>query len=68
MNDDSDLEKSLVDWVIDVPASEAVFIAYGLDYSCGGKSLEYVCRQHALDPREILNKIREALAAQRASQ
>jgi regulator of cell morphogenesis and NO signaling len=61
MNDD-DLEKSLVDWVIDVPASRTVFEECGLDYSCAGKSLEYVCRQRGIHPEDVLAKIRRAVA------
>ena len=40
-----DLETSVPDWVIDHPESTAVFNELGIDASCAGKSLEYVCRQ-----------------------
>lgn len=59
---DHDLERSLVDWVIDVPESRIVFEAFGLDYSCAGKSLEYVCRQRGIHPQDVLAKIHRAVA------
>ena len=49
-----DLDSSLPDWLIDVPASAAVFKRYNLDTSCGGKSLDYICRQSGIDPEIIL--------------
>jgi regulator of cell morphogenesis and NO signaling len=53
-----DGDSSLPDWLIDVPASAAVFAQYGLDTSCGGKSLDYVCRQAGLDPEQVLAELR----------
>jgi iron-sulfur cluster repair protein YtfE (RIC family) len=58
---DDDAEKSLVDWVIDVPAAQAVFEEFNLDYSCAGKSLAYVCRQRGISLRLVLSKIRGAM-------
>jgi regulator of cell morphogenesis and NO signaling len=55
-----DLETSIVDWVIDAPASVPIFQQFGIDYSCAGKSLEYACRQAGADPREVLVRLREA--------
>jgi regulator of cell morphogenesis and NO signaling len=52
-----DLDSSLPDWLIDVPGSADVFKRYGLDSSCGGKSLEYVCRQAGLDPEQVLREL-----------
>jgi len=52
-----DLDSSLPDWLIDVPSSAAVFQRLGLDASCGGKSLEYVCRQAGIDPRRVLDEL-----------
>jgi iron-sulfur cluster repair protein YtfE (RIC family) len=53
-----DGDSTLPDWLIDVPASAAVFKRYGLDTSCGGKSLGYVCRQAGIDPEHILRELR----------
>ena len=52
-----DLDSSLPDWLIDVPASAAVFKRWNLDTSCGGKSLDYICRQSGIDPRQVLNEL-----------
>jgi iron-sulfur cluster repair protein YtfE (RIC family) len=52
-----DGDSTLPDWLIDVPASAAVFERYGLDTSCGGKSLDYVCRQAGIDPERILREL-----------
>ena len=55
-----DLDKSVADWAIDYPASVAVFEAHGIDYCCGGKSLEYACRQAGINPQQIAEELREA--------
>ncbi len=55
---DCDLETSVPDWVIDHPETLAVFEQYGIDYGCGGKSLEYACRERGLSPREVLAALR----------
>ncbi|MCA9266166.1 MAG: DUF542 domain-containing protein [Planctomycetales bacterium] len=52
-----DLETSVPDWVIDHPESTAVFNELGIDASCAGKSLEYVCRQQGLDPHAVLRRL-----------
>ena len=51
------MEDSIVDWVTEYPESIAVFEKYGIDYSCGGKSLRYVCAQKSLSPSAILVEI-----------
>ena len=45
-------------------ASAAVFARYGLDTSCGGKSLDYVCRQAGVDPEQVLEELRSLDDAQ----
>jgi regulator of cell morphogenesis and NO signaling len=52
-----DRDSSLPDWVIDVPGSAAVFARFGLDASCGGKSLDYVCRQAGLNPEVVFEAL-----------
>ena len=53
-----DLDTSVPDWVVEHPATLAVFQEFGIDSSCGGKSLEYVCRQQGLDAEMVLTKLR----------
>jgi iron-sulfur cluster repair protein YtfE (RIC family) len=50
-------ETSVPDWVIDRPESLRVFEELGIDYSCGGKSLETACRERGLDVREVIKRI-----------
>jgi iron-sulfur cluster repair protein YtfE (RIC family) len=54
-----DLDSSLPDWLIDVPGSAAIFERWNLDTSCGGKSLDYVCRQAGVDPQLVLRELQE---------
>lgn len=61
MNHDCDLETSVPDWLIDHPSLYKYFAEWGLDSSCGGKSLETACRESRLDPTEVLAKIRSIL-------
>lgn len=58
---DCDLETSVPDWLIDHPQTLAVFERYGIDYNCGGKSLEYACRERGLSPQEVLAALRQAV-------
>ena len=60
-----DGDSTLPDWLIDVPASAAVFKRYGLDTSCGGKSLDYVCRQAGVDPEVVLRELQELVSDER---
>jgi len=63
-----DLETSVPDWVIDHPQTLAVFQELGIDYCCGGKSLEYACREQGHNPATVLGKLRCLIAdGQKAS-
>jgi len=53
-----DTESAVVDWVIDYPESVAVFEEFGIDYCCGGKSLEYACSQAKANPAVVGAKLR----------
>lgn len=48
-----DFEASIVDWVIDHPASIRVFEELGIDYCCAGKSLACACRQAHANPAVV---------------
>lgn len=58
---DCDLETSVPDWVIDYPETLAVFQELGIDYSCGGKSLGYACRERGLDGEMVLARLLECV-------
>ena len=65
---DLDLSSSVVDWCIEHPETIAVFEQLGVDYCCGGKSLEYACYQRALDPDEVLVKLQQKIASRQQDQ
>lgn len=56
-----DLETSVPDWIIEHPETLGVFEGLGIDYSCGGKSLEYLCDKQGLDANEVLNRLHETI-------
>ena len=58
-----DLDTSIPDWLIDHPETAPVFREWGLDTSCAGKSLEYVCQQQGHDPRVVLEQLVRAVTA-----
>jgi iron-sulfur cluster repair protein YtfE (RIC family) len=61
MSNDLGLETSVPDWIIEHPELLKRFEGWGLDYSCGGKSLETACRERHLDPEAILARIASSL-------
>lgn len=62
---DCDLDTSVPDWIIEHPATTAVFRELGIDDSCGGKSLAYACRQRGLDPQTVLARLLGRLEVKR---
>ena len=52
-----ELDTSAPDWVIEHPETLAVFQKRGIDYSYGGKSLAYACRERGLDAEAVLAKL-----------
>jgi regulator of cell morphogenesis and NO signaling len=60
---DCDLETSVPDWIIEHPETLAMFQASGIDYSCGGRSLEYACREKGLDATVVLQKLHQRIEA-----
>lgn len=51
------LESSIVEWVIEHPEVQCVLDSLGIDQSCQGKSLDYVCRQMGLEPHFVLKQL-----------
>lgn len=60
---DCDGATSVPDWVIDHPETLAVFEELGIDTSCGGRSLEYACRERGLELHEVLARLRDCIEA-----
>lgn len=59
-----DLESSVVDWIIDHPETEPVFRQRGIDCSCGGKSLGFLCAAQGLNAEEILAELKQVILLQ----
>ncbi|WP_166823421.1 DUF542 domain-containing protein [Thalassoroseus pseudoceratinae] len=53
-------DDAIVDWATDVPESIRVFEKFGVDYCCGGKSLDYACGQRGIEVQQIVDEIRIA--------
>ncbi len=56
-----DLDTSIPDWIIEHPETHSLFGELGLDTSCAGKSLEYVCRQQGYSPSDVLQRLKSAV-------
>lgn len=57
-----DLDTSIPDWIIEHPETTAVFGELGLDISCAGKSLTYMCHQQGLSPTAVLARLQAVIA------
>ncbi|REJ71141.1 MAG: hypothetical protein DWQ34_09170 [Planctomycetota bacterium] len=60
-----DQATSVPDWLIEHPEILPVLRDLGLDYSCGGKSLEFACAERGLDVNLVLTALREVVEANR---
>lgn len=56
-----DLETPVPEWLIEYPQLLQAIEELGIDYSCGGKSLAYACRERGLDPGFVLTTLRHRL-------
>lgn len=56
-----DADTSVPDWVIEYPETLAIFDEFGIDSSCGGKSLAFACIQQGIDVETVLLVIRDAI-------
>jgi regulator of cell morphogenesis and NO signaling len=59
------LETSVADWLIERPELLRLFEQLGIDYSCGGKSLETAACDAGLDPEQTLGHLQHATARNR---
>lgn len=58
-----DLDASVPDWIIDHPETLRLFREFGIDDSCGGKSLRYVCDQQGMDGKFVLKMLQQKIKA-----
>lgn len=63
-----DRETSVPDWLIEHPGILPVIKQLGMDYSCGGKSLEYACDERGLDVNAVMDSLLAAIKANPKSQ
>lgn len=63
-----DLDTPVPDWVIEHPETLAMFQELGIDYCCGGKSLEYACRERGLNPANVLVRLRRCIDVESPSE
>lgn len=52
-----DLDSSIPEWIIEYPETTAIFNELGLDISCGGKSLRYICLHQGFSPQDVLQRL-----------
>ncbi len=57
-----DLDQSVPELLIDHAPLLAVFKRLGIEYTCGGKSLQTACRERGLDPDHVARLCAEYLA------
>lgn len=60
-----DLETAVAEWLIDHPETLKVFESLGIDYCCGGRSLEHACQQKGLEPGMVLDRLYQAIETER---
>ncbi|MBB02226.1 MAG: hypothetical protein CMJ47_06240 [Planctomyces sp.] len=60
-----DLDTSVPDWIIDHPETASVLREFGIDDSCGGKSLGYVCDQQGIDGKLVLKMLQRKITISR---
>ncbi|TWU22029.1 hypothetical protein Pla52o_30770 [Novipirellula galeiformis] len=55
---------SIPEWIIEYPETTRVFNELGLDTSCAGKSLQYVCHHQGLSPPMVLARLRQLITSE----
>lgn len=55
------LEDGVTDWIIEHPETLKVFEQHSIDYSCGGKSLAFACKEQGLEVEAVMRALREAI-------
>lgn len=56
-----ELDNSVPDWLIEHPQLWPLFQELGIDYTCGGKSLEAACLERGLSPYIVLRRCKAYL-------
>jgi iron-sulfur cluster repair protein YtfE (RIC family) len=61
------LDSSVPDWVIEHPVTLAVLQTLGIDYCCGGKSLEFASREQGFEAAAVLKTLLRAIEVNRGN-
>ena len=56
-----DPDSSVPDWIIEHPRLMPLLQELGIDYSCGGKSLNTACQERGLSASEVLRQFYDRL-------
>lgn len=56
-----DMDSTAHEWMIEYPQTEQVFHQLGIDTSCGGKSVFYLCTQQGIDPDALLAQLQRVV-------
>jgi len=56
-----DLASSVPDWLIEYPQLLRTFEELGIDYCCGGKSLEVACRERGLNLHVVMAQLQATI-------
>lgn len=62
-----DETSSVPDWIIEYPALLSYFEQLGIDYSCGGKSLEIACGERGLNIGDVIKQCERLVSASNRS-
>lgn len=58
---EADLDSSVHDWLFEYPQVLPVLNQWGIDTSCGGKSLRYLCQQQGRSPEALLQQLEQTI-------
>ncbi|WP_437200805.1 hypothetical protein [Planctomicrobium sp. SH664] len=64
--DECTLESTAVEWIREHPQTMRLLESLGIDCTCDGKSLGYLCQQQQLVPAEVLSQL-NAIVARKAA-
>ncbi len=57
-----DSESTVPEWLIEYPETFPVFSELGLDCTCGGRSLRFLCEQNEMDADFVVAALLKAIA------
>ncbi len=61
----ADLDTSTADWIVEHPETLPLFERHGVEWTCGGKSLAFACREAGLEATWFLRELEAIIAHSR---